>query len=158
MYKPKKCKECSTEFTPQYPAELICSECKPVAKERSLAKARVKAYQKWCAKQQKAGREWAIGVGKGGSNKTGKDSPFYRTGIGLFHKLKHELRESRGNTCERCSKDLSNSSMYEWVVHHKDHDRTHNELGNLELLCKRCHQIEHECWKAFEGATTSRKT
>jgi hypothetical protein len=21
--------------------------------------------------------------------------------------------------------------------------------SNLELVCKRCHQIEHECWLAF---------
>lgn len=42
----------------------------------------------------------------------------------------------------------------EWVGHHKDHDRTNNTIENLSLLCKRCHQIEHECCKAFEGVTT----
>ena len=33
------------------------------------------------------------------------------------------------------------------AVHHKDHNRKNNVESNFELLCKRCHQVEHECWK-----------
>jgi 5-methylcytosine-specific restriction endonuclease McrA len=29
------------------------------------------------------------------------------------------------------------------VVHHKDRDRTNNNLSNLEILCPNCHAIEH---------------
>mgnify|MGYP001561026754 CR=1 FL=1 len=29
------------------------------------------------------------------------------------------------------------------VVHHKDRDRTNNELENLEVLCPNCHALEH---------------
>jgi hypothetical protein len=47
---------------------------------------------------------------------------------------------------------LISVGKYEWVVHHRDHDRSNNVDENFELLCKRCHQIEHECHKAFEGA------
>lgn len=28
-------------------------------------------------------------------------------------------------------------------VHHKDRDRTNNELSNLELLCPTCHEVHH---------------
>jgi 5-methylcytosine-specific restriction endonuclease McrA len=36
------------------------------------------------------------------------------------------------------------------VGHHKDHNSHNNVIENLVLLCKQCHQIEHECWKAFQ--------
>lgn len=29
------------------------------------------------------------------------------------------------------------------VVHHKDRDRSNNELSNLEILCPNCHALEH---------------
>ena len=28
-------------------------------------------------------------------------------------------------------------------VHHKDHNRSHNDLSNLEILCPNCHVLEH---------------
>lgn len=74
----------------------------------------------------------------------GKDSPCYKTGIGSFIKLSRVIREFQHN-CSRCGKDLSNATRYEWALHHKDHDRTHNTPDNFELLCKRCHQLEHDC-------------
>jgi hypothetical protein len=90
-----------------------------------------------------------IGVGKGGSNLKFKADPQYRNGIGNFHRLKREMRLAI-TACERCGKDLTDVSRYEWCVHHKDHDRTHNVRENLEMLCKRCHQVEHECHKALK--------
>lgn len=29
------------------------------------------------------------------------------------------------------------------VVHHKDRDRSNSEVANLEILCVRCHDVEH---------------
>ncbi|WP_425512192.1 HNH endonuclease [Xanthomonas translucens] len=49
--------------------------------------------------------------------------------------------------CERCRKDLLGLPPAMRAVHHKDHNRKHNEERNFELLCKRCHQVEHECWR-----------
>jgi hypothetical protein len=43
--------------------------------------------------------------------------------------------------CERCG---SNEKL---LVHHKDRDRYNNVKENLGCLCKRCHQLEHECGK-----------
>src|SRR5690606_35659200 len=80
----------------------------------------------------------------------------YKDGSYTYETIRHEIRTSR-KFCERCNHDLENATRYMWVVHHKDHDRFNNAECNLELLCKRCHQIEHECWKAFEGVTTRRK-
>ena len=50
-------------------------------------------------------------------------------------------RRHRKNACERCE------STKHLLVHHKDGDRYNNELANLETLCKRCHQLHHECWR-----------
>lgn len=76
------------------------------------------------------------------SHLRGKDSPFYKTGIGDFFRYRRELREKH---CNRCGKDLTRASRFQWVVHHKNHDRTCNTEDNFEILCKRCHQIEHNC-------------
>lgn len=59
--------------------------------------------------------------------------------------------------CEHCNIDLKDATHYMWVVHPKDHNKYNYSRDNLVLLCKRCHQIEHQCWKAFEGATTISK-
>lgn len=77
----------------------------------------------------------------------------YKDGAYTYETIRNEIKQDVG-CCERCSADLTNATHYQWVVHHIDHDHYNNDRANLELLCKRCHQIEHECWKAFEGATT----
>ncbi len=53
--------------------------------------------------------------------------------------LKIRLLQQRGDKCERCK--YSNTKIL--VVHHKDRDRTHNDLDNLELICPNCHHKEH---------------
>jgi hypothetical protein len=68
----------------------------------------------------------------------------WSNGISFFEKKRREIRDTR-RYCERCDKDLKDVGQYHWCVHHKDHDRTNNKLENFELLCKRCHQLEHDC-------------
>ena len=58
-------------------------------------------------------------------------------------------RRHRGPCCERCG------STFKLLVHHKDEDRYNNAIDNLETLCKRCHQIHHECWKNLPQFSTS---
>lgn len=53
--------------------------------------------------------------------------------------LKKHLKLLRNNTCEKCKLDRWNGEMIPLEVHHKDGDRTNNELSNLELLCCNCH-------------------
>ena len=89
-----------------------------------------------------------VGVGKGGSTKTGEDNSQYVSGEGRFRRLRKELRLSV-RYCEWCGVDLKDATRWEWCVHHKDHIRSHNTRDNLVMLCKRCHQVEHDCESAF---------
>ena len=89
-----------------------------------------------------------VGVGRGGANKLGKDSPNYKTGIGFFIKERTRLKDFL-NKCQRCQKDLTSATKYEWCLHHIDYNRNNNNPDNFEFLCKRCHQVEHDCSSAF---------
>ena len=42
--------------------------------------------------------------------------------------------------CVRCGYDKISSNV---VVHHKNRDKTNNDISNLELLCRNCHYEEH---------------
>jgi len=86
---------------------------------------------KYCLKHNKFKKP---GIGSGG-NQLGTDNHMYKTGIGTYNKLAFANKEHK---CERCT-DTNNL-----LVHHKDHNRENNELDNLEILCKRCHQKHHE--------------
>lgn len=89
------------------------------------------------------------GVGSGGTTGFGKANFNYSHGRCTFRRWARERKETIG-LCESCGKDIKNANRFEWCGHHKDHDSTHNIIENLILLCKQCHQIEHECWKAFQ--------
>jgi hypothetical protein len=142
-FKPKQCRECGNTFTPKYPAELLCSEeCKQQGVSRSRHKDHIRDMVS-------RGREDFIGVGKGGNAPTGTASPHWVSGIGVYKKLRNELFEMVGKVCQRCNKDLSEASPHHWCGHHIDHDRTNNTMDNIEIVCKSCHQIEHEVWKNF---------
>ena len=79
----------------------------------------------------------------------GEESPCYKTGIGKFFRYRKSLHNIEKH-CHRCGKDLTNANRYEWVVHHKDHNRQHNTVDNFEILCKSCHQLEHKCGAALQ--------
>ncbi len=85
------------------------------------------------------------GVGSGG-NQLGTDNHMYKNGIGTFRK---RALDYYGAICNRCgtTKDI--------CVHHRDEDRTNNELDNLEVVCKKCHQ-DHHCRRDFQGRYTSK--
>lgn len=59
--------------------------------------------------------------------------------------LKIRLLTDRGTRCERCGY-IKQEILH---VHHKDRDRTHNDLENLELLCPNCHAEEHYLEKSW---------
>ena len=59
--------------------------------------------------------------------------------------LKIRLLENRGKNCERC-----NYEKYEILqVHHKNRDRSDNDINNLELICPNCHFEEHYLEKSW---------
>lgn len=53
--------------------------------------------------------------------------------------LKKHLRCLKHNTCEKCQLNTWNDKPIPLEVHHKDGDRTNNNLSNLALLCHNCH-------------------
>jgi len=147
-FKDKLCKnDCGTMFTPTGPSAKYCKSCAENLRAES-SRRRTQNYKIRHNLIEKPG------VGSGGNQGSGCDHHSYTTGIGCdFQDRRREIKEDR-RYCERCDKDLRDAGRYFWCVHHIDHDRTNNSDSNLELLCKRCHQIEHECHKAFESAET----
>lgn len=138
-FKEKVC-ECGTNFIPSGPASRYCGSCADTKRREAVARA-IRAKAKF------------PGVGKGGFPHRGEAHPLFKHGRYTYETTRREIKAEVGR-CERCSTDLSEATRYQWVIHHRDHNPYNYSRENLELLCKRCHQIEHECVKAFEGATT----
>ena len=143
----KVCPICSTVFTPKGQNTKYCTlKCrKQFYKESGKLKAWYDDFNR------KNGV--AVGIGSGGHTKFGEENFAYKHGRSVFLRWAKERKESVG-VCEHCGKDIKHATHYNWVGHHKDHNPKNNTIENLVLLCKRCHQIEHECWERFEGATT----
>ncbi|MDO8659132.1 MAG: HNH endonuclease signature motif containing protein [Candidatus Parcubacteria bacterium] len=72
----------------------------------------------------------------------------------IFRALKVKLLKMRGKKCERCD-----YHKYEILqVHHKDKNRNHNELYNLELICPNCHYEEHFLEKSWLRNNVEKQT
>lgn len=144
-YPLKKC-ECGSMFTPTGPRSIRCESCKKIAN----AATREREYARRCLKK-------GINCGAGTGNfehAKGKDSKCYSTGKGEYVRARKEVLEELG-CCERCGKDLTKVHHSLRVIHHRDHDRSNNVRSNMELLCKRCHQIHHNCEEAFHKRVTT---
>jgi len=59
--------------------------------------------------------------------------------------LKTRLLKNKGTNCERCGYN----KLEILQVHHKNRDRTNNNLDNLELICPNCHYEEHYLEKSW---------
>jgi hypothetical protein len=142
-FKPKACVKCGDEYLPTGRCSKWCPTCKvDIKKEQQLAG------------QYKHRRKLGMRIGRG--SLFGELGSSYKHGKSTFDRWARE-RAAELNACEECGKDLSIRTQWNWVGHHKDHNKLNNTKDNLVILCKRCHQIEHQCWKAFEGATTISK-
>jgi 5-methylcytosine-specific restriction endonuclease McrA len=80
------------------------------------------------------------GVGSGG-NQLGENNHQYKTGIGSYST---KAFKRYGRQCNRCK------STTNLLVHHINHDRSNNNIENLEVLCKKCHQ-NHHCIRDEKG-------
>lgn len=116
-----------------------CEFCGPIA--------RAATTKKWMRDPSKNNR--FTGTGSGAHNTPGEAHPMWNGGESKFVQVLAPAYYQRVRYCERCSIDLKGVSPAMRAVHHKDHNRKNNDESNFELLCKRCHQIEHECWKNF---------
>ena len=135
----KPCDICGEIYTPTGPAAKYCVRCAAVRKAAVLDRS---------SKKFQLRNGVRLGVGKGGNNAKGREDSQFKTGISFFIKTVKVIRDEI-RYCERCGKDLKGASAFQWATHHKDHDRTNNVRSNLELLCKRCHQLEHDCADNF---------
>lgn len=146
-FKDKQCTECGSTYTPTGRCSKYCPTCKPIMNKKVQATAIKRwAYQKG----------YLNGNGSGSATGIGSENHMYKHGRCVFRRWAKERKESIG-LCEHCGIDLKTATHYEWVGHHKDHNQSNNTIENLVLLCKKCHQIEHKCWEAFEGVTTISK-
>ena len=117
--------------------QRVCMQCNNVItnKRKGLkfcspkCRTAYNSYQ-WCLRKNRFVKP---GVGSGG-NQEGDSNHQYKDGIGMFQKIAYA---NKPKICERCG------STENILVHHKDHNRRNNELYNLEVLCKRCHQEHH---------------
>ena len=94
------------------------------------------------------------GNGSGSSTGHEKDNPMFKHGQCVFRRWAKEKLKQLNYCCERCGITIDASARGTWAGHHKDHNRRNNIQDNLEVLCKKCHQIEHECWRALQCVTT----
>lgn len=68
---------------------------------------------------------------KGNYNQSNTNNNNYKNGISNY---KTRAFEKYGKRCQICG------STKNIMVHHKDGNRTHNELSNLKVICWRCHE------------------
>jgi len=116
----------------------VCIKCQgaiPSTKYKNAKYCSVRCRTAYIAYKHavKTGKIRKPGVGSGG-NQLGENNHQYKTGIGLYSKKAFEFY---GRICNRCK------SIERLVVHHIDENRRNNDLTNLEVLCRRCHQNHH---------------
>lgn len=138
----KNCISCGTSFVVTGRNHVRCSSC---------AKQRTKEH---IANWQTKHRTKFPGVGKGGAPHSEELNPMFSHGRCVFRRWAKEKLRQLSNCCERCGVIIDPTQRGTWAGHHRDHNPSNNTKENLEILCRRCHAIEHECWLAFQGVTT----
>ena len=134
-HKPRNCVACGTEYQPKGSAAKYCVPC---AEFRTAAMVRYHSF----TKRVREGRN--AGAGSGGANRHTPETATISTYRKVF--LTRLYLNQKG-LCADCGWGFNESDL---LVHHEDHNRHNNVITNLSLVCKRCHQIEHECWLAFQ--------
>lgn len=112
---------------------ISCRKEKPcvICGKPILASANKKTCSRACANKHRVGIRYKT------------NSP--RSKVKSYQSLKRRLLKERGEICERCS-----YNKYEILqVHHKDKNRSNNNLDNLELICPNCHFEEHYLEKSW---------
>lgn len=133
-----RCATCGAEFLKRGQNHKRCDPC---ARSANLANMR-----RW--------KRVNVVTGQGSGALPGEANSNYKHGICVMRGWAKDRLAELNNCCERCGSSIDAARRGTWAGHHKDHDRSNNTPENLEVLCKRCHQVEHECWLAFQGATT----
>ena len=116
------CKTCGNTFEVKRKDKQYCAAC--MNKRRSL-------QTMLCRKKKHPEIELGVGSGKASCNLPGPTNKAWKTGIQGYRKLVDK------DCCAYCG------SKQNLLIHHKDENRHNNEVSNLIVLCKRCHQKYH---------------
>lgn len=116
------CKECGQSYERPTKHSMYCTSC--IKKRQSL--------QVMLSRKKKfPDIELGVGSGKAKNNVPGPNNHNWITGIQGYRRL------VKKTVCVYCG-----STKY-LLVHHKDGNRYNNELSNLIIVCKSCHQKHH---------------
>jgi len=74
-----------------------------------------------------------------------------RSKVRAHKALKIRLLKIRGKKCEKCGYNKHEVLQ----IHHKDRNRSNNEIENLELICPNCHFEEYYLEKSWLKAELS---
>jgi hypothetical protein len=115
----KRCARCARLFVPSRPYQKRHPRCAQ-EHQRDLSRAR------WHRTYVKKGYDQAA---EKNNNWKGGRSP---------KKYRQICFDAHGDNCFKCGEPAT-------LAHHLDEDRTNNSPENLRPMCKRCHQLEHNC-------------
>lgn len=101
--------------------KILCSNCKVEFTVIGESKKNQKTCSYKCATEK---------------YRKGKIHPNYTTGFSAYRKL---ALNHYGKQCSLCG--YSDERALE--VHHRDKDRSNNDISNLEVLCSNCHKLQH---------------
>jgi len=119
IHQRKECLRCKKKF---HPTGSNCKRCPICRREHELESHR----NRWHRTYVKKGYDQA--GPKNNAWKGGSTPAYYQ-----------KKAAALPSVCARCKKKPA------VLVHHKDGNRWNSSLDNLERLCKRCHQLEHNC-------------
>lgn len=126
------CKKCGQEARKGkkiFPANVICSFCKNKFYLSDSKRKNSKSGLFFCKRLCKDSAQKIGGIKQ-------IQPKHYKTGIYTYHK---KAISFYGNKCQKCGYD----ELPICIVHHIDRNRNNNKLDNLQVLCGRCHDIEH---------------
>jgi ribosomal protein S27AE len=119
QWKARKCIKCLKKFEPTGANCKRCSKCRRIH------------FLESCKKR------WHRTYVKKGYNQKGKLNNAWRGGISPKY-YQEKAFSKHGKLCQRCGEPAV-------LVHHKDDNRRNSDNNNLEVLCKKFHQLEHNC-------------
>lgn len=110
---PRDCKRCGKSYLPTSNRQEYCTDC-----QKELNNERCKErYKNTYVKK--------------GYNQARENNNAWKGGVGSYRWFLEKKQ------CEWCS------SKDNLLVHHKDHNRKNNDISNLTVVCKKCHQRHH---------------
>lgn len=120
------CKDCNNQFEAKRKDTQRCPTCKKKERSKQVMLSRQK---------RNPNIELGVGSGRAKNNQAGPTNQSWKTGITGYRKLVVKKE------CAYCN------STKNLLIHHLDENRHNNELSNLVVLCKSCHQ-KHHCQRS----------